>query len=114
MLESSSKHVYVDLKKTGAPLSEKLRFLEKEVHSSSVDFTKDFRLYEFSVAENKEFMNNVRSMYSMLCRYASDKRKKQLCKSLKYFLIEFKYDEELTEDFVKKKIEKFLKVSLYE
>jgi len=69
MLESCSKHVYIDLKKMGAPLSKKLDFLEREVPSSSVDFTKDFQLYEFSDAENKEFMNSIRSMYSTLCCY---------------------------------------------
>ncbi|MGA1870820.1 MAG: hypothetical protein ACMUJM_19975 [bacterium] len=41
-------------------------------------------------------------------RKANDKRKKQLCKSLGYFLIEFKHNEELTEGYVKKKLQRLL------
>ena len=51
------------------PLSEKLGFLETEVPSSSVSFADDFRLYQFSDAENKEFMDSIRSMCSSLCKY---------------------------------------------
>lgn len=69
LLESCAKHVYVDLKQMSKPLSEKRTFLETEVPSSSVSFTDDFRLYQFSDAENKEFMDSIRSMYSSLCKY---------------------------------------------
>lgn len=69
LLESCSKHVYVDLKRMGAPLREKMEFLKKEVPRSSVDFAKDFELHEFSDAENREFISSIRSTYSMLCRY---------------------------------------------
>ena len=69
LLESCAKHVYVDLNRMSKPLTEKLSFLETEVPSSSVSFVDDFRLYQFSDAENKEFMDGIRSMYSSLCKY---------------------------------------------
>jgi hypothetical protein len=74
MLESCAKHVYVDLKTMGTPLSKKITFLEKEVPRSSVSFTENFRLYQFSEKENKEFMNTVCSMYSILSRYVHRSR----------------------------------------
>lgn len=69
LLESCAKHVYVDLKQMGKPLTEKLTFLETDVPSSSVSFADDFRLYEFSDTENKEYMDGIRSIYSSLCKY---------------------------------------------
>jgi hydrogenase maturation factor HypE len=53
----------------GKPLSEKLVFLEAGVRNSSVSFVDDFRLYQFVNAENKEFMDSIRSTYSSLCKY---------------------------------------------
>lgn len=69
LLESCAKHVYVDLKQMSKPLIDKLIFLQTEVPSSSVSFVLDFRLYQFSDTENKEFMDGLRSMYSSLCKY---------------------------------------------
>jgi len=69
LLESCAKHVYVDLKKMSKSLKEKLTYLEMEVSNSSVSFVDDFRLYQFSDTENKEFMGNIRSRYSSLCKY---------------------------------------------
>ena len=69
MLESCAKHVYVDLKRMGLPLSEKLAFLKNEVPNSSVSFVDNFQLYEFSVDENKKFMDSILSTYSSLCKY---------------------------------------------
>jgi len=69
LLESCAKHVYVDLKQMGKPLTEKLAFLGTDVPSSSVSFADDFRLYVFSDDENKEFMDGIRNMYSSLCKY---------------------------------------------
>lgn len=69
LLESCAKHVYVDLKQMSKPLTEKLAFLKTQVPSSSVSFVDDFRLYQFSDAENKDFMDGIQSMYSSLCKY---------------------------------------------
>ena len=69
LLESCAKHVYVDIKKMGKPMTDKLSFLEAEVPSSSISFVDEFHLYGFSDADNKEFMDNIRSTYSSLCRY---------------------------------------------
>lgn len=69
MLESSAKHVYVDLKQMGKPLVDKLAFLEKDAPRSSMSFTGDFQLYTFSEADNKAFMNAIGALYSELCRY---------------------------------------------
>jgi hypothetical protein len=69
LLESVSKHVYVDLKLMGKPLSAKIAFLSESVPSSSVSFIEDFRLYSFGDIENKEFMDEIKNLYSALCRY---------------------------------------------
>ena len=69
MLESCAKHVYVDLKQVGKPLSDKLAFLKNEVPTSSVTFVNNFQLYEFSDDENKKFMGSILSTYSSLCKY---------------------------------------------
>ena len=69
MLETSTKHAYVDLKQMGKPLREKINFLGAQVPNSSVSFVDDFRLYSFSDVENKAFMDFIRSSYSSLCRY---------------------------------------------
>jgi hypothetical protein len=69
MLESCSKHVYVDLKLMGMPISEKQQFLKDQIFHSSVSFTNDFRLYHFSEMENKAFMDCIRSSYTSLCKY---------------------------------------------
>lgn len=69
LLESCAKHVYVDLKKMSKQFTEKLIFLDTHVPKSSVSFVDDFRLHQFSDAENKEFMDCIRSMYSSLCKY---------------------------------------------
>lgn len=42
-------------------------------------------------------------------RVERDKRKKRLCKKEGYYLIEFKYDESLTVEYVEKKLRRFLK-----
>lgn len=74
MLESCSKHVYVDLKQMGKPLPEKLVFLEQNVPRSSMSFTRDFRLCEFSESESKEFMDTISALYSELCKYVHRSR----------------------------------------
>ncbi len=74
MLESCSKHMYVDLKQMGKPMTEKLIFLEQNVPRSSVNFTNDLRLYEFSESENKEFRDTISALYSDLCKYVHRSR----------------------------------------
>jgi len=69
LLESVSKHTYADLKLMGKPLDDKVSFLAKHIPSSSVSFVEDFRLYSYSDAENKVFMDEIKSRYSSLCRY---------------------------------------------
>ncbi len=69
MLETATKHAYVDLKLMGQPLPEKVTFLSQQVPSSSVKFVDDFRLYSFTDVENKEFMDFIRSKYASLSRY---------------------------------------------
>jgi hypothetical protein len=69
MLETATKHAYVDIKQMGKPLAEKIAFLTDQVPRSSVDFVDDFRLYSFTDAENKAFMDFIRSSYSSLCPY---------------------------------------------
>lgn len=69
MLESCAKHVYVDLKEMGQPFASKLAYLESEVPRSSVTFVDEFRLYQFSDALNKEFMDSISGTYSELCKY---------------------------------------------
>ncbi len=69
LLESSTKHAYVDLTLMGRPIEDKLKFLQDEVPSSSVSFVDKFKLYQYSDSENKLFMDSVRSTYGSLCRY---------------------------------------------
>jgi len=69
LLESVSKHVFVDLKLMGKPLAEKITFLAEHIPSSSVSFVGDFRLHSYSDSENKVFMDEIRSQYASLCRY---------------------------------------------
>jgi hypothetical protein len=69
LLESCAKHVYVDLRLMGKPIGEKLSFLKNEVPYSSVSFVDNFRLYQFSDHENKQFMDTIRHTYTLLCRY---------------------------------------------
>jgi hypothetical protein len=45
-------------------------------------------------------------------RKENDKRKKEICKSLKYRLIEFRYDESLTEKILRNKIDAALSTEL--
>jgi len=44
-------------------------------------------------------------------RIANDKKKKRLCKQMGYQLIEFRYDENITEELVLKKLRRFKKES---
>jgi hypothetical protein len=74
MLESCAKHVYVDIKTMGTPLDAKIAYLENKVPRSSVSFTEDFQLYQFTETESKEFMNTVRGTYSFLCSYVHRSR----------------------------------------
>lgn len=69
LLESSTKHVYIDLTLMGRPIEDKLKFLEDEIPSSRVSFVDKLKLYQYSDSENKLFMDSVRSTYGSLCRY---------------------------------------------
>lgn len=69
MLEASTKHAYVDIKLMGKALPDKTKYLSDVIPSSSLKFINDFRLYTFTCAENKEFMNLILSSYGLLSRY---------------------------------------------
>lgn len=81
-LESSAKHAYVDLKQMGKPLSEKLKFVETEVPRSSISFVDKLRLFSYSDDENKAFIDEIKSQYSMLCRYVH-RSKEQIDEALR-------------------------------
>lgn len=64
---------------------------------------------EYQGVQHFEVIEHWGGIDGLRKRSANDKKKKILCKSLGYNLIEFRYDENLTEDKLRKKLEPYLR-----
>jgi hypothetical protein len=69
LLESTCKHLYVDLTRMGTTFNDKLSFLDSSVPRSSMSFVSQIDILGFDLALNKEFTDDVKSTYARLCRY---------------------------------------------
>lgn len=69
LLESVTKHAYVDLTCPSTALADRVSYLETKVSRSSIDFVKDVPLYGLSPNDEADFRNSVTSQYSHFSSY---------------------------------------------